>query len=315
MRISRRARYGLAAVLAVALLIAFFLDTSRQPDFKVPRIIADPEALQNPADITRFRGRYVVTELYRNRLAVFDESGLDDVEYFDPADIGQRFRSPHFLEVTPWDTLLISNGWGDSIVEISDLNGGGWREFKGLEDDELRAPHGICVDEDGWIYVGDSLNSRLVRFRDMAGTGWQVFADVDARVSYIRELVCRGGAVWASNSYENRPGLNPGQGSNVLKISDFDSGKAEIVFAVNDTNMTGILPLEESSMVVALWGAHRRIALAGIQAPGMTTFPRPPLGIPYGIYQDPESGDILVSHMGDLSDEESSNKGGIAVYR
>lgn len=315
MRLSRGLQHGLIGLLAGGLLIVLLVNATRQPDFEDPRIIAGAAALQNPADIIRFQGRYVASELYRNRLAVFDESGLDDVEYFDPADIGRRFRSPHFLAATPWGTLLISNGWGDSIVEIGDLEGGGWKEFKGAGGDELRAPHGICVDADGWIYVGDSLNSRLVRFRDMEGTGWQVFADVDDRVSYIRELVCRDGAVWAANSYENRPGLNPGRGSNVLRITDFESGKAEIVFAVDDANMTGLLPLGESRMVVGLWGAHRRIAVADENQAGVTTFPRPPLGVPYGTFRDPETGDILVSYIGDLSDEEGANKGGIAIYR
>ena len=142
---------------------------------------------------------------------------------------GQDFHHPHFLSLSPWGTLLITNGTGSTIVEITDLEGNGWREFGGV-DISFNAPHGICIDDAGWIYVGDSLNSRIVRFRDMYGTGWEVFGDLDRRIAYARQMVWYKGALWVSNSYEKRTGLNEGTGANVLRISDFSSGKAEIVF-------------------------------------------------------------------------------------
>jgi len=280
----------------------------------VPHALITDFGLTHPGDIIKFKGRYVVTEIYANRLAVFADELLRDLKYFEPLSIGKRFRSPHFLAVSPWDTLLVSNGWGDSIIEIEDLDGNGWKAFKGVGR-KLRAPHGICVDEAGWIYVGDSLNSRLVRFRDMDGGGWQVFKDVEQRISYIRELVCRDGAVWASNSYEKREGLNPGTGSNILRITSFESGMAEIIHAEPGTNMTGLALLSDTNLLAGLWGAERRLALVDTSDSARRPLPRTPLGVPYGTYVDHDQRRILVTYVGDVSGGERQNPGGLAVYR
>jgi len=300
--------------LAVAVAYIAFPNHARVPEFDTPSTVIAGPGLQHPTDIIRFKERFVASELHNNRLAIFDDASLTDLTYFDPTTIGQRFRAPHFLATTPWNTLLISNGWGDSIVEIAELDGSGWKEFSGV-DKGFRAPHGICVDNDGWIYVGDSLNSRLVRFRDMEGTGWQVFNDVDRRVSYIRELVCRDGAVWASNSYENRPRLNPGQGSNVLKITDFDSGRAEVVTAFPDTNATGVLPLDDGTVLVGQWGLRRRLCLTNTDGEVTSVYPRLEIGTPYGTYFDSENRQVMVAHFGALEAGNPQAPGGIAVYR
>jgi hypothetical protein len=284
------------------------------PDFASPSaVIADP-GLAHPADVVRFKGHYVAAELYGNRLAVFDDLDLADLRYFDPASIGQKFKAPHYLAVTPWDTLLISNGWGTSIVEIADLDGSGWKEFSGVGR-SFRAPHGICVDESGLIYVADSLNSRLVRFSDLDGSDWQVFDDVDRQVSYVRELVCEAGAVWLANSYEGRPGLNPGRGSNILRITDFNSGAAESVFEFADVNITAALPLDRTTILVGLWGTQRRLALVDTGQSSAHLRDRLHIGVPYGTYLDRTAREILVAHFGRLSSEPGFNRGGIAVYR
>lgn len=301
-------------LILVAVVSGLWLIHEPGPDFSKPAATISNPALSQPSDIVRFKGRYVATELYNNRLAIFDDLDLGNLEHFDPQAVGKRFRSPHFLTVTPWDTLLISNGWGRSIVEIADLEGNGWKEFSGI-DRTFRAPHGICVDDNGWIYVGDSLNSRLVRFRDMDGGGWEVFQDIDERISYIRELVCRNGAVWASNSYENRPGLNPGQGSNLLKITDFASGRVDVVASFPDTNATGLLPIDDNTLLMGLWGLQRRLARVDTRGSLSEVFPRLYLGIPYGTYLDAEAQQILVTYVGKLSAAERQEIGGIAVYR
>ena len=275
-------------------------------------MVADAR-LRHPGDIVKFKGRYVATEIYDNRLAVFDDLALNNLEHFDPGRIGKELESPHFLAVTSRDTLLISNGWGSSIVEIEDLDGSGWKEFSGVGR-EFDAPHGVCVDDEGWIYVGDSLNSRLVRFKDMAGTGWEVFPDLDRRVSYIRELACHDGAVWAANSYENRPGLNPGRGGNILKITDFGSGKAEIVYAFTESNVTGILPIGDAAVLVGEWGLRMRLALLDTSNGTLQVFPRLEQGIPYGTFHDRAAARVLVAHIGNLSKGERENIGGIGVY-
>jgi len=285
------------------------------PGLAQPVQVVQDQRLQHPSDITKFKGRYVATELYRNRLAIFDSVSLDKLEYLDPSILQKRFKAPHLLAVTPWDTLLISNGWGSSIVEISDLQGNGWREFKGIGK-KFKAPHGLCVDDAGWIYVADSLNSRLVRFRDMNGSDWQVFADVDNKISYIRQLQCGKGTVLAANSYENKPGLNTGKGGNVLKITDFDSGKAEVVFSVADANLTGVAPLDDRQMVVGLWANRRQLAVLDLDTQKLRTLERSLLGVPYGIYKDPGTHQLWVTHLGELphGNKPSDNIGGIALY-
>lgn len=302
---------GLILLTAMSVLRLFHEPV---PDFRKPALTITDPGLRQPTDIVRFKGRYVVSELYNNRLAIFDDLDLGNLGHFDPASVGGRFKSPHFLAVTPWDTLLISNGWGKSIVEITDLDGNGWKEFSGI-DRSFNAPHGICVDDNGWIYVGDSLNSRLVRFRDMDGGDWEVFEDVDARISYIRELACRNGEIWASNSYENRPGLNPGEGSNLLKITDFASGQVEVVASFPDANATGMLPIDNDAVLMGLWGMQRRLALVDTRGPSTEVFPRLDLGTPYGTYRDEQARRIIVTYIGKLSAQERQEIGGIAVYR
>lgn len=282
-------------------------------DFSRPAAVVTDERIRNPGDIIKFKGRYVATQVFDHRLAVFDNLKAPDFDYFDPTRIGRELKSPHFLAIAPDGGLLITDGWGKSIVEIDEVDGRHWREFSGIGK-KFRAPHGICVDEEGWIYVGDSLNSRLVRFRDMEGRGWQVFEDRDKRISYIRELVCRDGAVYASNSYEKRPGLNPGRGSNILKIEDFDSGEVEIVFELPDTNITGLLRLDDDRLLIGLWGARRRLALVDTAKSERTEFQRLELGTPYGMYYDAEAKRVIVAHIGRLSREPGASIGGIAIY-
>jgi hypothetical protein len=305
-----------AAAAVLAALVAWLLWPANAgqvgpDDFVEPRQTLR-QGMQSIGDVVRFQGRYVAADLLANRLVVFDDLALDEPRYFEPASIGQRLYAPHFLAVSPRGTLLISEGWGTSIVEIGDLDGGGWRRFygKGLR---LNAPHGICVDRDGWIYVGDSLNSRLVRFRDMDGTDWQVFADVDKRIAYIRQLRCEDGAVWAANSYENRPGLNPGKGANILKIADFASGRVEEVARIADASITGFAPLGGGHLLVSLWGPHRRLGFGDLATGKITVIPGSALalGIPYGIYRDPNSAALLVAYLGT---SDTAHDGGIAVF-
>jgi hypothetical protein len=306
-------------VAFVTLALAAHPARGGEPPFPSVQDLESASALlaagvRNPADVIRFRGRYVVTELLTNRLAVFDYPQFDGFEHFDPATIGRAFESPHYLAVSPTGGLLISNGWGSSIVQIDDLDGSGWTSFSG-KNRKFKAPHGICVDEDGWIYVGDSLNSRLVRFRDMSGRDWQVFEDLDRRISYIRKLVCRKDGVWASNSYEDRPELNRGEGSNVLRISDFASGRAEVLHAIEHANITGIWPLSDERLLVGVWGKEVKVGIVELGLGSLSLVPgfRKGLGVPYGFWLDEDAGVLFVAHTGALRAGDSRT-GGIAVH-
>lgn len=272
------------------------------------------EGLQNPADIIEFDGRLVATELLTNRLAIFDYPDFDGFDYFDPKSIGESFQSPHYMAKSPDGGLLISDGWGSSIVRIDDLKGRGWTRFS-VTGEKLNAPHGICVDADGWIYVGDSLNSRVVRFRGMDGEDWQVFADLGRRIAYARKLHCDDSGVWISNSYEDRPGLNPGRGSNILRIADFESGRAEELFAIPDSNITGILPLSGDRLLVGVWGNQATVGVIDFATGSLSLARRirDGLGIPYGFLHHARTGHLFVAHSGALR-QGDARTGAIAVH-
>jgi hypothetical protein len=258
--------------------------------------------IEKPTDVIHFNGKFISTELKNHRLAIFYSFHSSQVDYFDPIIIGKKFHSPHFLAVSPWNTLLISNGWGKSIVEIDDLEGNGWKTFSGLENNRFNAPHGIAVDTaEGWIYVGDSLNSRIVRFKDMHGGQWQVFKDHEKKVAYSRQLVFKNGALWISNSYENRPGLNHGKGSNVLRIDDFGSGLVTEMYRNSRDNITGICPME-GILIVAVWGHKRRLIAKDLATGKEKTIAdsRNEFGTPYGIYVNPLDGNIITTYFGDF---------------
>jgi DNA-binding beta-propeller fold protein YncE len=314
--VTRQGYRALARTLAW-LLCAASIPAGAQPDGE-PRY--PPErfvtgTLSNPSHVIRYRDRYVATELLRSTLAVFEDFSLEGLRRADTTGAGLRMYSPHFLAVSPRGTLLVTEGWGTAVVELDSLAGDTWRRFSG-KGKRFSAPHGICVDADGWIYVADSLNSRLVRFRDMTGEGWEVFADRDRRIAYGRQLVCDADGVWIANTYEDRPGLNPGKGANVLRIRDFRSGVAEVALALPDGRITGIHLLPERRLLLALWGPRNALALADLRSGEITRYASTPpqWGAPYGISRDPLTGKLLVAYFGTEADGVARDPGGIAVY-
>ncbi len=314
--------YGLSTVYAIdksnlLLMVTPLIATNgNQEEVKdsipiVERVVSNFD-LHKPTHILKFKNHYISTELYENTLAIFDTLNLKNIRHFNPKSVGKHFSAPHYLAISPNGHLLISNGWGKGIVEIEDIDGSGWKEFNGPINNEFKAPHGICVDEDGWIYVGDSLHSRLVRFKDMQGSSWQVFKDVDYKIAYSRQLICKDGVIWVSNSYEAREGLNPGQGSNVLKINDFSTGKVQIVYEDKNTNITGILPIN-NTLLVARWGYNHDIVAINLKTrevlPVKGSYNR--LGIPYGFFEDKSKNQIITAYFGSFE----NNLGGFAVLK
>lgn len=282
----------------------------------VPSEVYVNKSVSSPADIVQFNGKYVVSELYNNRLAILDSPADQTPDYFDPSSIGEKFSSPHYLAVTPENTLLISNGWGNSIVEIADLEGNGWRELNGPEP-SLLAPHGICIDTNGTIYVADSLRSRLVRFDNIDGDGWQVFADTDNKIAYGRQLHCENDRVWISNSYESNEGLNPGNGGNVLLLEDFDSGLLTTVFEMPDANLTAVMPLNDQ-FLLGIWGSYSQVAAVNERAePKMQLWGfDPTLGTPYSLQSfTPEARYKYAAAMiGQLDPPPGAQTGGIIFF-
>ncbi len=304
-----RHRYIIVGLVFISFALSGYLIFRKDQPYTVAEILKEL-AIEKPASMVKFKDHYVATELINNRLAISSDDSFSKVSFFNPRNIGKSFQSPHFLAVSPQETLLISNGWGNSIIEIEDLKGGGWKMFNGKvgKGKKFNAPHGLCVSDNGWIYVGDSLNSRIVRFRDMSGTDFEVFSDNDKLVSYSRQLVCEGDSLWVSNSYENREGLNKGNGANVLRIDDFSSGKAEVVFALEGVTFSGIAPLGKRLMV-AVWAGKKSVIDVDLASGRYEPVEQSSneLGVPYGLFT--EKGRIFVTYFGDFE----KNNGGIAI--
>lgn len=237
----------------------------------------------HPTHAIEWNGKIIATELLADRLAVMNKDWVVE-SYIENID------SPHFLAIAPNGALLVSEGWGSNIVSIDDLEGNGLLRLGGFH-----APHGVTYCN-GYIYIADSLNGRLVRVSDIQGANWDVFADYDHLVAYGRQLDCYDGVVYVANSYEPRPGLNPGQGGNVLRIANWDSGLVEEIVA-KPFSLNGLMGSWFTS-----WGEDWSIYY------GFRKFiERSGYGVPYGI--SIIQGRTVVSHFGDFE----NNKGGFLI--
>jgi len=145
----------------------------------------------------------------------------------------------------------------------------------------------------------------------MQGSSWEVFKDINNQISYSRQLVCKNDAIWISNSYERRKGLNIGQGSNVLKIKDFSSGKVQVMYEEKSFNITGILPLN-NILLVAYW-VNNNIIAVNLKTNKITLVEgsQNKLGIPYGFFENKDTGQIIATYFGDFH----TNIGGLAILK
>ena len=68
--------------------------------------------------------------------------------------------------LTPNETILISDGYGNAAIHEFDQSGKyirSWGE-PGTGPGQFNLPHNICCDQNGWIYVADRENSRIQIF-------------------------------------------------------------------------------------------------------------------------------------------------------
>jgi hypothetical protein len=305
---------SLALMLAVATAI---YGTCRLQ--QAPRLVLQAThggVLLHPAQVIRMDGRHIAAEVYNQRLVIGNDASFSKLQHLDRQVLGSPLASPHFMHILDDDSLLVSEGWGRSVVSVSLPPAAPvLHRFNGPLGDTLRAPHGICRDAHGWIYVADSLNSRLVRFRDLQGSDWQVFPDNGQKVAYGRQLLCREDGIWLANSYEKREGLNPGRGSNVLRIRDFASGEVEQVVGFEDSNMTGLELIDGRWLLLGLWQANR-LLMIDTRDTSRRWHIEPPAGMhgpPYGIFIDEQQHEVLVSYLGDIHGKKQ--RGGFAVFR
>ena len=305
--------YSAAFTLFILLTITLWL-SFKQEHLNVKLESFNQGIFEHPADIIEFNGTFWVTELLSSKVIQtnFDMSRAQhSLRHPNPK---KKFSSPHHLAADE-NTLFFSGGWGSSIYsfnrslsEFSEIKNKNSSKKSGLN-----APHGICR-QGKWLYIADSLNSRLLRIDVNSPTNSEVFTDHNQLISYGRQIICTDNDIWVSNSYEKREGLNVGKGSNVLKISDFSSGKAEIVTKFPNTNITGIYLHNDRFLFTAQWHANS-ISIFDIKTQKTINhlqLPPSSAGVPYGMFFSNNTNRLYISFIGDIYGKK--NKGGIAVY-
>jgi len=297
------------AIVSVFTLASFYSLTSK-PVIEV-KLISYTTGFNHPADIIEFNGDFIVPELLDSRVAVTDKSFSVTKQYLKHPVDGQQFSSPHHVAVDN-NSLFISGGWGRSIYQF-DKN---FTQFTEHPADRtlLNAPHGICRQGE-WLYIADSLNSRLLRVSLNSPEEYVEFSDIDKLIAYGRQIQCTKDAVWISNSYEKREGLNTGNGANILKISDFNSGKAEVVAEFPTTNITGIYLHNDRFLFIAQWHANKVSIYDTLKKQHLEQtleLPKDNPGIAYGTYYSNTTDKLYIAFIGDIYGKQ--HKGGIGVY-
>ena len=275
--------------------------------------------LTHPAHVIRVGDEYLGGELFSNDLVLSESPRFESFRRMilreNIKDKMVTLGSPHFFEPLGPKRVLVSEGWGSNIALI-DMESGAVSRFGDGQGRGLNSPHGICLDAShGWVYVADSLHSRLVRYKPGDTDPAEIFADHKNLVSYGRQLLCDEDGLWLSNSYEDREGLNPGRGSNVLHINDFESGEATVVADFPEVNMTGLARLNQEWLVVGLWGAHNQLALVSTNGSSSVALIDPIAalpGPPYGLFFDAERSELLATYIGSIHDR--AHPGGLVVY-
>ena len=281
--------------------------------------------LHHPADIVFANERYWIAQIYSQQLLSKKQLSDDEVlpvgnhlqndaptdsENLAKVKALHHLRSPHFV-IASDAGVYVSEGWGQyikhfpfdkSLATIVPLP------------EKLRAPHGICLDKNGWLYIADSLHSRLVRTH-LATQRYEVFADNDKRIAYVRQIECRDNGIWLANSYEKREGLNTGEGSNVLHIKDFSSGTTDVIVAFPNTNVTGLSIIDDSLLLVGRWLRHNDVAMVDLRTReiiGIVDLAKQGMGVPYGIKYYPNDSRLFISFLGGL--KKDSHPGGVLEF-
>ena len=274
------------------------------------------EGSNYPSDILFHDDKIWLTELRGNRVSAYPLSAFSDPDLATPITSSSKINSPHFL-TSNGNLMFVSAGWGEDIYKKSAAVDSEFEvtDFSPLT---LKAPHGLCI-KDGWLYVADSLNSRLVRKKLesdlLTNIEPQIFSDTQSKISYVRQIRCDEAGVWLVNSYENRPGLNLGKGSNILLVKNFMSGEVDIKYESLTSNATGMELINGRYLIVGLWQANKIVMLDLKNRDNELLeleLPKPYAGPPYGMNYSAEDKKLYVAFIGDLYKE--GNFGGVATY-
>jgi hypothetical protein len=272
------------------------------------------QGLEFPTQLILSNGVAWVAQLHATALLVFED--FPNMESKRELASDSAIESPHFM-VANEHGVYVSEGRGAEVSFFPhDLN----RPGKALALElniPMHRPHGVCIDNDNWLYIADSVNSRLIRTNlDRAVT--EVFADVDKKIAYGRQLLCRDDGVWIANSYEKAFKLNQGNGGNVLRISDFSSGRLDTVVSFPHNNTTGIEIINDRLLLIGRWSGARDIVMFDLleqQLIGTLFTSTPELDAPYGMYLDTKNRYLYVAFLGLSPDRPEGTAGGILQWR
>ena len=302
-------------VISVIFVSIYYAPLFHTPTLERKSISTKP--LKHPSQVIRIGNNYIAGELFSNDLILSKDLEFKSSNRLVLKENGEitNLASPHFFFALNDNTVLVSEGWGSSVTSVN-LKNGTVNRFRNKDGIQLKGPHGLCIDNEGWIYIADSMNSRLVRYKlDKPGPA-EIFSDIFERIAYGRQLVCDSDGLWLSNSYERINGLNQGKGSNILHIKNFQSGIADIVASFPETNMTGLSVINKRWIIAGLWGQKNQLVLVDkykfsdpVFIDQIINLPGPP----YGIFYDKSQLEIIVSYPGDI--HSRSHKGAITSYR
>ena len=118
-----------------------------------------PKCFKNPRDVAfGSDGLLYVTDEENSRVCVWCEEGTHKRGF-------ETKYTPTFIATTSDDHLMITS-YQSNIVMVYTLEGELVREFgeRGSEPGKLHQPYGICIDDNGQVFVADYGNNRIQVF-------------------------------------------------------------------------------------------------------------------------------------------------------
>lgn len=303
-------RYRRTAVLLVLLVTAMLsiLATQSEPTLFQYNLESELKlSLKHPTHLIRTDDQVWVAELHGG-VVVADKS-LSTSERL----VTTTLKSPHFLTVDE-EFVYVSDGRGEGIYRYSRSAANSAEKLS--IPIQLNRPHGLCVMDERWLYIADSVNSRLLRY-DLETREVSFFSDHEKRVAYGRQLLCREDGLWLANSYEGAFNLNQGRGGNVLHIADFDSGSSEVVATFPNNNVTGIAIVDDRYLLVGRWSGARDIVeldLHSSKQPRTIFTSNIELDAPYGIHHEAAEQRLYIAFLGIHPKRSKDTQGVVQVW-
>lgn len=93
-------------------------------------------------------GRLLVCDRENNRIQVFDPDGKFIEQWTD-------VQAPGDVWITPDNTIYVAEQGGFGHVSVWSADGKRISRFSGSPGGVLQAPHGLCVDDEGSVYVAE----------------------------------------------------------------------------------------------------------------------------------------------------------------